>query len=252
MKLFRLLLCALLLTGWSWAQNGRIKVTFIAPKSPISKAMHDSFANDPTHGVQVMMDGIANAFKLPRDIDVIFAETGEVNCWYNPEKHHVIMTYDFMEFIVKDAVQNKNTEAEAIQYATGAIMFTLVHELGHALIGEMDVPVVGREEDAADEFATMLMLDCGPMGQDVLSSAADWFGMMSRHQKDLAFWDEHSLDQQRLFNILLLMYGHSPDKYSTFVSMLVPRNRMAKALHEYKVKEHRWEKLLTPYARTTP
>ena len=248
-RLIRLLLALLLLSSLAWAQQGHIKVSFVQPTRPIGMAMHQAFSNDPSHGIQTLMDVISNEFLLPRAMDVIFAETGDINAWYDPSQHRVMMTYDFMEFIIKDAVQNKSTEAEAIQYATGAILFTLMHEMGHALIGEMDIPVVGREEDAADEFATMILLDAGPQGHEILGSAADWFGVMSRNQKDLAFWDEHSLDQQRLFNILLLMYGHSPDTYGSIVSQVVPRNRMAKALHEYKIKEHRWNKLLTPYTR---
>jgi len=240
-----------LLSPWVWAQ-GRIKVNFIPPNRPVGVAMHNAFVNDPEHMLQTLFDVISQEFKLPRNMDIIFAETGEVNCWYDPSKHHVVMTYDFMEYILQDAVKNKNTEAEAVQFATGAILFTLMHEVGHALIGEMDVPVVGREEDAADEFATMLLLDAGPPGHQMLSSAADWFHVMSQGRSgNLAFWDEHSLDQQRVFNILLLMYGHSPETYGPFVSTIVPKQRLAKALHEYKVKEHRWNKLLTPYVRGT-
>lgn len=248
--LIRVLLCLYLVTPlWAWAQNGRIQVHFVAPKKPVAKAMHDALVNDSSNGVQSLMDIISNIFLLPRDVNVIFAETGEINAWYDPEKHHVVMTYDFIEFILKDALANKNTEAEAVQFSVGAILFTLMHELGHALIGEMDIPVVGREEDAADEFATMILLDAGEMGHQVLSSTADWFNVLARNQKELAFWDEHSLDQQRLYNVLLLMYGESPQVYGTYVSLLVPKNRMAKALHEYKVKSHRWQKLLNPYVR---
>lgn len=212
--------------------------------------MHQALANDPNHGIQTLMDGISNLFVLPRNLDVYFAETGKVNAWYDPDEHRVVMTYDFMEFILNDAIQNKATKEEAVQFTVGAIMFTLMHELGHALIGEMDIPVVGREEDAADEFATMILLESGEMGHTILANTADWFNVMSRNQKDLAFWDEHSLDQQRLYNVLLLMYGNSPQTYGPYVSLLVPRSRMGKALHEYKIKSHRWDKLLTPYVRS--
>lgn len=248
--LIRLLLCLVLLhSAPAWCQNGRIKVHYIPPKKPVAKAMHDAMVSDATGGVQSLMDTVSNIFLLPRNLDVIFAETGEINAWYDPDQHRVVMTYDFIEFILKDALANKNTEAEAVQFSVGAILFTLMHELGHALIGEMDIPVVGREEDAADEFATMILLDAGETGHQVLSSTADWFNVLARSQKELAFWDEHSLDQQRLYNVLLLMYGENPQVYGAHVSLLVPKNRMAKALHEYKVKSHRWQKLLNPYTR---
>lgn len=239
----------LLLTAMAMAQNGRIKVSFVEPKSEISRAIHQSFISDKDNSIQYLMDIISNEFKLPRQIDVIFAETGDVNAWYDPEKHQVIMTYDLIEYLVKDALQQKSDKDQAVQYATGAIIFTLMHEMSHALIGEMDVPVVGREEDAADELATIIMLEDSANGHQFLFSAMDWFAAMSDRRKEHAYWDEHSLDKQRLFNILLLMYGHSPDKYRQLTSRLVPAGRMAKAIFEYKTKTHRWGKLLQPYVR---
>ena len=36
--------------------------------------------------------------------------------------------------------------------------FTLLHEIGHALIDHFELPVFGREEDAADQIATTTMI----------------------------------------------------------------------------------------------
>jgi len=53
------------------------------------------------------------------------------------------------------------------------MLFVLTHELGHALIGEMDLYVLGREEDAADTFAVTRMIDIGTDVSDhVLVQAA--------------------------------------------------------------------------------
>src|SRR5262249_8299399 len=37
-----------------------------------------------------------------------------------------------------------------VEFVVGNTLFALVHEVGHALISEMGLPVLGREEDAAD------------------------------------------------------------------------------------------------------
>ena len=53
------------------------------------------------------------------------------------------------------------------------MLFVLTHELGHELIGEMDLYVLGREEDAADTFAVTRMIDIGTDVSDhVLVQAA--------------------------------------------------------------------------------
>src|SRR5262245_2197605 len=45
-----------------------------------------------------------------------------------------------------------------VEFTLGNIFFSLFHELGHAAVTEMGLPVLGREEDAADSFATTTML----------------------------------------------------------------------------------------------
>jgi Putative metallopeptidase len=37
----------------------------------------------------------------------------------------------------------------------------VIHELGHALVSELDLMVLGREEDVADAYATIGVLKCG-------------------------------------------------------------------------------------------
>jgi Putative metallopeptidase len=41
----------------------------------------------------------------------------------------------------------------AVQFVAGNMLFVLLHELAHAAIADLELPVLGREEDAADEFA---------------------------------------------------------------------------------------------------
>ena len=37
-----------------------------------------------------------------------------------------------------------------LEFVVGNMLFTVTHEIGHAVIGQMELPVLGREEDAAD------------------------------------------------------------------------------------------------------
>src|SRR5262245_37525065 len=60
-----------------------------------------------------------------------------------------------------------------VEFVVGNPLFVLGHEAGHAVIREMGLPVVGREEDAADFFATLMALTCDEgFGDRVLASAA--------------------------------------------------------------------------------
>jgi len=48
-----------------------------------------------------------------------------------------------------------------IEFVAGNMLFVLNHELGHALVSEMGLPVLGKEEDAVDAFAVLAMLSVG-------------------------------------------------------------------------------------------
>ena len=47
---------------------------------------------------------------------------------------------------------------EGDHYLRGVCVIGVLHELGHALFHKYDIPLFGREEDAADQFAAYFML----------------------------------------------------------------------------------------------
>ena len=44
------------------------------------------------------------------------------------------------------------------EFVLANVEFTLLHEIGHALIHQFPIPVFGQEEDAADQIATTSMI----------------------------------------------------------------------------------------------
>ena len=75
---------------------------------------------------------------------------------------------------------------DRIEFVAGNVLFALVHEVGHMLIAEMGLPVLGREEDAADAFATLTGLKLGDAFSDrvLIASARGWFLSDRRNQKE--------------------------------------------------------------------
>jgi hypothetical protein len=52
---------------------------------------------------------------------------------------------------------NNALGVDAASFVEGNLYFLGYHELGHALVSELDLPVVGREEDAVDRLAIWMM-----------------------------------------------------------------------------------------------
>ena len=125
---------------------------------------------------------------------------------------------DYAKFVAQHPrIKNLSEEQreKLIQFVAGNMLFVLLHELGHAAMQEMALPILGRQEDQADNFAIINLLNIGnKVSHRVLVEAAKgWFLSDRRDRRDgepQAYFDEHGLDQQRAYNIVCLVYGSDP------------------------------------------
>lgn len=144
---------------------------------------------------------------------------------------------------------------KAVEFIAGNLIFVLGHESGHAVIREMDIPVTGHEEDAADIFATLMALMCTDAFADrVLANAAlGWFlsDRRDRRQGDKSdYYDEHGLDLQRAYNIVCLMVGANTTKFGGLAKTArLPRDRQQTCVDDYLNAEWSWENVLKPHLR---
>jgi hypothetical protein len=127
-------------------------------------------------------------------------------------------------------------------------LFAIIHEMGHVLIGEMELPVLGLEEDAADAHAVLVMLKAGNVftPRVLVDAAKGWFVSDQRareHGEKLAFYDEHGLDQQRAYQIVCLMVGSDPDKFADLArDTNLPEARQATCKGDYSNASWSWDK----------
>ena len=68
-------------------------------------------------------------------------------------------------------------QAIAVEFALNNSIFVLQHEIGHLFVGEFNLPVLGKEEDAADSLASVMLLSQENETSDqALRDAADgWY-----------------------------------------------------------------------------
>ncbi len=101
------------------------------------------------------------------------------------------------------------------QFVAGSVAFAIYHELGHFLIDEFDIPNLGgREEDMADAYA---VFELGPHAakEQMQSAVRLWLNVAyMRGATPIAWWDEHSLDAQRAFQVACFLSGRWPETYA--------------------------------------
>ena len=142
---------------------------------------------------------------------------------------------------------------QLVEFVVGNTLFVMAHEMGHALISEMNMPVLGREEDAADSFAivTALKIRSGFSERVLLEAAKGWVLTSKRDKKEkLAFYDEHGLDLQRAYNVVCFMVGFDPEKYKKLAAdTKLPEERQKSCVRDYKTTVWSWDEMLKPHIR---
>ncbi len=247
---------------------GTVKVRYEAPKD-------EAFKNYKTHvETQKVLEGIADSIneeiKLPTDLTLTAAQCGEVNAFYNPQTHSVTLCYELVQFFDVLHTKDNTTEDgkvdvdEIVKSVDGALEFVMYHEVGHALIDLLDLPITGREEDAVDQLATVVLINAdddagteaalnGAYTFLLQGQAADESSEESGEDDELAFWDEHSLDPQRFYNITCWVYGSDPQAFEDLVKdEAIPQARAERCPGEWQQTSSAWTRLLAPHLKEAP
>ena len=152
---------------------------------------------------------------------------------------------------------SEQQQQDLVEFVAGNMLFVGFHEMGHALVSQLRLPVLGRGEDAADSFATLAMLQEGTeFSVNVLVQAArGWFLMDRREQKlgnTLSFYDEHGLDKQRAYAIVCLMVGSNDKLFKELADWVqMPEERQQTCHNDYDDAKYSWDVVLKPFLRST-
>jgi hypothetical protein len=152
-------------------------------------------------------------------------------------------------------------EAELKNIVDGAVTFTLLHEAGHMMISELNLPVLGHEEDAADSFAVFVLTLDNPdvpegsrghtaqegalLDAAVFFDGLYWDGRLHKVQPDWS--DEHGQPEQRSNAISCLTIGIDPKRFSEFALQTnIPKHRLDGCPAEAARNKADWAKTLFP------
>jgi hypothetical protein len=188
------------------------------------------------------------ALILPTDLYLRTKDCGEVNALYNSNDQSVTVCYELMEHFYKVFKSAGASEEKAYDKMFAAVQFVFLHEIGHALIDQYNLPITANEEDAADRCSSYINIEeLGDEGVRSVLAAADAFALESKDrspdERNMA--DEHLLQEQRFYNSLCMIYGSNPTKYSNIVTDgYLPKDRAVRCPVEYERTVQSWVKLL--------
>ena len=185
---------------------------------------------------------------LPYDLAVIHKECGILNAYYNPADRTVSMCYEFFLHIYEVfSTETALADEEALVAAVHAWSSVFFHELAHALIDAYDLPITGKEEDAADDFSTVFLIQMG-------HGVSAYYGAIFWHLSDTGSYTseqaagEHSLNSQRFYNIMCTIYGSDPEEFSSIPEQFPEmEQRLPRCAREYEQKVKSWDEILEPW-----
>lgn len=220
------------------------------------KLTGDAYAELASHfgrgnPLQLLAGKLNDQLELPATIGLRYAECGEANAWYDVAAREVRVCFELIERLAGDFGERLDDDRDLAQAVAGASTFIALHELGHALVDVLELPVTGREEDAVDQLSAWLLI--GEAGGDAAVLAAAAAFSIASEGYALArgdFADQHSLDQQRYFNMVCWVYGSDPRRHAQLVLEAgLPASRAAGCGDEYRRLDRSWDRLLRAHLR---
>lgn len=139
---------------------------------------------------------------------------------------------------------------EGQRFVINNAIFILFHEAGHMLVSELNLPVLGREEDAVDALSSVLLL--GAEDEDLnttMQDAADGWFLLDEANEDGPqeddFMGTHGLNRQRAYAIVCMMTGANAEFFKEFADSLdFPEERRQECVFEYQRARDSWMSLL--------
>lgn len=238
------------------AQGGTISVSY-APgindaSDELASILRDAAVFEDLAG------GISETIHLPADMLVEFRNCETANAFYDPKSQQIVMCYELMGMLAQNAAATGKNDEEVGQDMMFASIFFFYHEMGHALVHQLDLPITGKEEDAVDDMAALLLLENNEDGSGgvMIASVVQQFGELATKMEDmdsLPFWGQHSLDAQRMYHLICMIYGSNTEAYAGLVGDdVLPKERADACPHEYKQRARNWQRLMENHLKPEP
>ncbi len=251
-QLYSCIVLAILVLTLSFSTSASIKLHLDPPSNAVEKKIHKRLESSPT--IITALEFLNNTLITQSDITLAFGPYERI--WY--ENNIIEIPYLFIQDI---RLGYSNTRIPHKRFSldefTGNTLFHVIfHEMAHALVEQYNLPIVGKEEDAADNLADILLIYFFDKGDDIVISAADYFFMNGVHKKRLKkedYWAEHSTDKQRYYSRICHVYGSNPEKHISLKRRVqFSDERAYRCIRQYAELEKNWLQLLQPALKAAP
>lgn len=231
------------------AKTNRISVNYVFPTKPEHQEIYKELKQRQSlENLQAFL----SPFRLRWALVISLEECdGEADASY--WEGQITICYEYIEEL-RQFMPAETTAGgiEPIDTLLGPFFDTLLHEFAHALFDDIYPPILGREEDAADQVSAYIYLQLGKDEARRLITGTIYTYMMEVQDTDAPtleeYADEHGTSEQRAFNLMCIAYGADPELFKDVLTLGgLPKARAEICAEEYEQIAHAYEKLIAPH-----
>ena len=233
-------LAALALSSVPAAAQGGWRVAYPEARDPMFSVMRQMFAQQDM--LASLVEPLNEYFPVPRDVTVELAECGRPGAFYDAARPAVQLCYE----LVMELAESLMSDGEDDDLFVGAFALILLHQVGHAMVDQLDLPVSVPAEEAADQLTAVMV----GFAEGELDSAAEGALALSDLRLD---WENPGsglapLSGERLQKMLCLLYGANPGVHDWLVDEehLAPE-RTAACEARYQEVQAEWIAMLAEH-----
>jgi hypothetical protein len=252
-------------TAFADSQTTRVQIRYEPPKTYEHGQIYEEFKR--LRGLEKLQEFLS-PFRLPRTLTIMLAGCdGEADAFYGDDE--ITICYEYVDALWKNMpAQTTPGGVAPIDTVFGPLFDTSLHEFAHALFDMLNLPVLGREEDAADQVAAYIYLQLGPAesrrlitGTAYAYAAEAMKGEMPSSLEEVAeviraerprsleeFAGEHGTPAQRAYNVMCMAYGADRKVFGDFAEKgFLPSERAEFCHEEYEQVQDAFQALVGPH-----
>jgi hypothetical protein len=213
------------------AQQSSVKIVYEPPTNTKFTPIYERLKQ---RRVLEELQAFMAPLRLPRELTVRIAQCGSQNLPYKPQGPATVC-YELIDQIERFAASHTRDTNLAQTAITGGFVQAVLHETSHALFEVLQVPIWGREDDAADRLAALIMMQFGDdVANVVMYGTQLLFRWSDQKWTGNAFASEVSPDYQRYFNYACIAVAANwPQFGGLVINKVIPQNRAARCEGEY-------------------
>ena len=193
-----------------------------------------------------LRDAAADHFNIDRKrFETLVEYWRHINC-----KHAAVPGYAVPDAVLEVAAGAALSPVPVSAFAADVTIHVVLHEMGHAVIREFDLMVLGNEETMADAFATHMLTEHFPEHAARVLSARVTSLMIEADEVPRDQWTvrgEHDSDARRAYQIAALAIAADASKYESVADLVGMSERERKIARDYGSDIHRaWRRTLAP------